>query len=142
MFHYSLRVLQKYAEFNGRARRAEYWYFALAVAVFGFVFSFLFIILGMSAGFHPLKLMASLEMVTIIMQLGLLIPSIAVGVRRLHDSNKSGWWLLLPLYNLYLLTRPGTVGENFYGPDPKASEVPVPLPVPPPPPPGNNTFTG
>ncbi len=48
-----------------------------------------------------------------------LLPGIAVGVRRMHDVNKSGWYLLIPLYNLILACTPGTVGPNEYGADPK-----------------------
>jgi uncharacterized membrane protein YhaH (DUF805 family) len=47
-----------------------------------------------------------------------LLPSIAVGVRRMHDVNKSGWYLLIPFYNLYLAVTAGTVGPNEYGEDP------------------------
>lgn len=128
MFHYFSVVMQQYAVFRGRARRAEYWYFALATFVFGLVFSLAFMLLGLFAGFSLNTVNHGLDMATLIIQLGLLVPSIAVGVRRLHDSNKSGWWLLVPFYNLYLLIRRGTEGENFYGPDPKMPPVPVPTP--------------
>ncbi len=129
MIHYFTVVMQKYAVFSGRARRAEYWYFALATFVFGFVFSLGFILLGLLAGFSMKTVDSGLDIATFFIQLGLLVPSIAVGVRRLHDSNKSGWWLLVPFYNLYLLIRRGTEGDNFYGPDPKAPVVPIPDPV-------------
>ena len=60
----------------------------------------------------------------------ILVPSIAVGVRRIHDSNKSGWWILLPFYNLYLLIRKGTDGENRFGPNPNGStSAPAAAPV-------------
>ncbi|EOR95430.1 protein of unknown function DUF805 [Arcticibacter svalbardensis MN12-7] len=51
-----------------------------------------------------------------------LIPSIAVGVRRMHDVNKSGWFLLIPIYNLILAFTDGTPGENAYGQDPKGRQ--------------------
>lgn len=54
-----------------------------------------------------------------IYSLGVLLPSLAVSVRRLHDVNKSGWFYLVPFYNLYLLCIDGTRGENAYGEDPK-----------------------
>ncbi len=129
MIHYFTVVMQKYAVFSGRARRAEYWYFVLATFVIGFAFGFTFSILGSVAGFSGRTISAGIELATGVIQLGLIIPSIAVGVRRLHDSNKSGWWLLVPVYNLYLLIRRGTEGDNFYGPDPKAPAVPLPDPV-------------
>jgi len=55
-------------------------------------------------------------------QLAILIPSIAVGVRRMHDVNKSGWFILIPIYNLILAVTDGTKGDNKYGHDPKATE--------------------
>lgn len=57
-----------------------------------------------------------------IYSLGVLIPAIAVGVRRMHDVGKSGWFLLIPIYNLVLAVTEGEVGENQYGPDPKNPE--------------------
>lgn len=54
-----------------------------------------------------------------IYSLAVLIPSLAVAVRRMHDSNRSGWFILVPLYNLYLAIIEGTQGANDYGPDPK-----------------------
>jgi uncharacterized membrane protein YhaH (DUF805 family) len=53
--------------------------------------------------------------------LALLVPSIAVGVRRMHDVGKSGWFILIPIYNLILACTEGTQGENEYGADPKAT---------------------
>ncbi|CAB3759096.1 hypothetical protein GQ57_20245 [Burkholderia sp. MSh2] len=55
--------------------------------------------------------------------LALLIPSVAVGVRRMHDTDHSGWWLLCPVVNLVYLFIPGTVGENRFGDDPKAATI-------------------
>ena len=86
------RPLEKYADFSGRAPRAEYWWFFLAVIVAHFVASIVESIVGLDglvAGVYgPL---------TILLWLGTIIPSIAVGVRRLHDTNRSGWWILLPM---------------------------------------------
>jgi uncharacterized membrane protein YhaH (DUF805 family) len=86
------RPLQKYADFSGRAPRPEYWWFFLAVIIAYVIVSIIESILGinrMVAGIYgPL---------TVLLMLGTFIPSIAVGVRRLHDTNRSGWWLLLPL---------------------------------------------
>ena len=61
------------------------------------------------------------ENIANIYQLAILIPSIAVGVRRMHDVNKSGWFLLIPIYNFILAITDGTKGNNTYGPDPKGS---------------------
>jgi len=82
--------LQKYADFSGRAPRAEFWWYILAVVILTVIARIIDNILGISlAGpYGPIYL---------IVALGLLVPNIAVAVRRLHDTNRSGWWLLLPL---------------------------------------------
>ncbi|MFM1887044.1 MAG: hypothetical protein RL026_2201 [Pseudomonadota bacterium] len=109
--------LSKYVEFNGRARRSEYWYFTL----FNFVVS-------MIAGFIDGILGLDIGIVGGLTGLALLLPGIAVSMRRLHDIGKSGWWLLLaliPIVGWIILIvfacQPGTSGGNAYGDDPKAS---------------------
>jgi uncharacterized membrane protein YhaH (DUF805 family) len=104
-----LEVLKKYAVFEGRARRKEYWYFAL----FFFLFAILVLFISVAIRFPLLYT---------IFVLALLIPSLAVGIRRMHDVNKSGWFILIPIYNLILYCTPGTRGPNQYGPDPKNPE--------------------
>lgn len=104
--NYFFAVLTKYATFSGRARRSEYWYFALFSTIISIVLMIVDNILGVA-------------IIGSIYSLGVLLPSIAVGVRRMHDVNKSGWFLLIPLYNLYLLCIDGSRGENAYGEDPK-----------------------
>ncbi len=106
MIKYYLNVLQNYATFNGRARRAEYWYFFLANFLIG-------IVLGILEASSGVKFLGTIYQVAVI------IPSIAVGVRRMHDIGKSGWFLLIPFYNLILLFTAGDEGVNEYGPDPK-----------------------
>ena len=91
----------KYATFEGRARRKEYWYFVL--------FSFIIIFL-LALFFAPLSLIS---------QVALFLPGIAVGVRRMHDVGKSGWYILIPVYNFILLFTNGDDGLNDYGSDPK-----------------------
>lgn len=113
-------VLKKYAVFSGRARRKEYWMFALFNLIFGLVAMVLDNILGIDMegiGYGPLY---------IIYGLGTLIPSIAVGVRRLHDVGKSGWMLLIALipiigaiWLLVLFLTDSKPGPNEYGPNPK-----------------------
>jgi uncharacterized membrane protein YhaH (DUF805 family) len=104
--NYFITVLQKYADFNGRARRSEYWYFAL----FSTILSIVLMFIGVSLDFPLLSTLYSL---------GVLIPSIAVAVRRMHDVDKSGWYCLIPIYNIILAFTEGTKGDNQYGPDPK-----------------------
>jgi uncharacterized membrane protein YhaH (DUF805 family) len=104
--NYYLAVLKNYANFNGRARRSEYWYFAL----FSTIISLILTYAGAAAG---------TSMLGNIYSLAVLIPSIAVGVRRMHDVGKSGWFVLIPIYNLILACTDGTPGDNEYGTDPK-----------------------
>jgi uncharacterized membrane protein YhaH (DUF805 family) len=104
--------LAKYADFNGRALRSEYWWFYLAIIG---VYVLLALLLGGSV-------LGSL--LTGVFALGVLLPSLAAGVRRLHDTGRSGWFLLLGLipfvnfYLLYLLIIRGDEGPNEYGPPP------------------------
>ena len=104
-----IAVLKKYADFEGRARRKEYWYYVLFLTIFACLFAFV------SALINNLILYY-------IFVLASIIPSIAVGVRRIHDVNKSGWFILIPIYNLILYCTPGTEGPNKYGTDPKRPE--------------------
>jgi uncharacterized membrane protein YhaH (DUF805 family) len=112
-----LRVVKdNYANFNGRARRKEYWMFALFNVLFVFVAAIIDYFLG------------TFPMIYCIYLLAIVIPSIAVLVRRLHDIGKSGWWFfigLIPLVGaiwlLVLLCTDGNPGENSYGPSPKAA---------------------
>ena len=106
MVGYYLKVLQNYATFSGRARRSEYWYFALVNVIIA-------VVLGVVGGVIKTTLLSNLY------SLAVLIPGIAVGVRRMHDVGKSGWYLLIPIYNLVLACTPGTQGNNEYGADPK-----------------------
>ncbi len=122
MLDYALMPLRRYADFNGRSRRKEYWSYTLLIIAAVIGLSLIEGVLGMSgmvAGVYgPL---------TTLLLLGTLVPSLAAGVRRLHDQDKSGWWMLLglvPLAGLVLLVfflLEGTRGENRFGPDPKAA---------------------
>jgi uncharacterized membrane protein YhaH (DUF805 family) len=78
-------VLENYANFSGRSRRTEFWWFALANLIIGVVLS----ILGNAAGIF--------NVIYTLYSLAVLVPSIAVGIRRLHDIGKSGWFLLIGL---------------------------------------------
>ena len=102
---YYLKALQNYATFKGRASRSEYWYFVL----FNIIFS---IVLGFVSGIVDLPILYTIYSVV------LLIPSIAVAVRRMHDVGKSGWFILIPIYDLILACTQGVKGENEYGTEP------------------------
>jgi len=84
------RPIQKYADFSGRAPRAEYWWFVLAMVILFVLLTIVESIVGLNkmvfGVYGPL---------TTLLWLGVLVPSLSVGVRRLHDTNRSGWWLLL-----------------------------------------------
>jgi len=133
-------ALGKYAVFQGRALRPEYWWFALFTLGSNFVASTL-------DGFTGLPIFG------LVVGLGLFVPSLAVAVRRLHDVNLSGWWMLVPVLGITLaaiigavllpmaagggavaaavvlavfvgmvvvFARPGTAGPNRFGADPRA----------------------
>ncbi len=106
--------LKKYAEFNGRSRRKEYWMFTLFCLLIAIVAG---IIDGMLTGLDP----SGIGYIGLVFQLGVLVPSIAVAIRRMHDVGKSGWFILVPIYNLVLACTEGQKGNNEYGPDPKGN---------------------
>ena len=81
---WAVRPLKRYVDFSGRAPRAEYWWFYLLTIVVSIVANIVDTILGV-------------PMLSAFVSLGLIIPSIAVTVRRLHDTDRSGWWILLPV---------------------------------------------
>ncbi len=101
--------LKKFSDFEGRARRKEYWMFFLFVFIVSLV-------LGM---IDEVITPGGIGMLGLIFQLAVLIPTIAVAIRRMHDVGKSGWFILIPIYNLILAITEGEKGENQYGPDPK-----------------------
>ena len=116
--------LRKYADFNGRARRAEYWLFALLMILISIPFSIIAEIVEATGEMDPAT--AGLFLVFGLAMVGLLIPSLAVTVRRLHDSNRSGWWALIGLIPLIgglvlfvFAILDGTPGLNRFGADPK-----------------------
>ncbi len=108
-------VLEKYARFDGRARRAEYWYFVLAAALLGIGAGFVDGIVGTRTGF-------GLGLVSTILSVAFLLPNLSVGARRLHDTDRLGWWLLIAavpvvgaIVLIVFLAQDGTPGENRYG---------------------------
>ena len=112
-----MAVLKNYAGFSGRAGRREYWMFFL-------IYILIYIALAVLSGILPSALGTIFSILIAVFGLGLLIPSIAVGVRRLHDTDHSGWWMLISLiplaglYLLYLLIIEGTPGSNRFGDSP------------------------
>ena len=116
LMHWYFEVLQKYTLFTGRARRSEFWYFVLISVLIGLVLGMLDAVIRKVIGFGPLG---------IVYGLAVLVPGIAVSIRRLHDTDRSGWWLLLglvPLVDLVLivfLVEDSMASTNRYGQNPK-----------------------
>ena len=110
--NYYLDVLKKYAVFDGRARRKEYWMYFLFNVIIVIVLGILDQVLGTTSK-------SGQGLLGGIYGLATLIPGIAVGIRRLHDTNHSGWWLLCPCVPIIFMFQDGTPGENEYGPNPK-----------------------
>lgn len=138
-----LMPLKRYAEFSGRSRRKEYWMYALGVIIVGVVLGVIEGATGLTGMVGPYGPLSALFL------LATFIPSLAVGVRRLHDTDRVGWWILLPIVPevlavamtmsgnlpvagilavvalvaaivlLVFLVLDGTKGPNKYGPDPK-----------------------
>ena len=163
--HWMLMPLRRYAEFSGRSRRKEYWMFFLGVILFYIVMALLMVGVvgagsmaaegGAGGVFAAMAGAGIVGIILLIAVLGLFIPSLAVGVRRLHDIDRTGWWMLAP-YGPYILSivlaitgpielagimnllslagfillfvfalLPGTPGPNRYGPDPKGANEEV-----------------
>ncbi|MDE2729256.1 MAG: DUF805 domain-containing protein [Gemmatimonadota bacterium] len=121
--HWYIDVLKKYAVFEGRARRKEYWMFFLFSVVIVTILTVIdeFMGLKFELGGEDLGFLSTLY------YLGIAIPYLAVIVRRLHDTDRSGWWILISLIPLIggiillvFTIIEGTKGENRFGPDPKA----------------------
>ena len=119
-----LKVLNQYSDFKSRARRKEYWMFAL----FNFIISMLIVGVDNALGFsfNYTGNVSGIGVFNLLYNLLILIPSLAVAVRRLHDIGKSGWMLLIGLiplvgviWLLILLLRDSEARENKYGPNPK-----------------------
>lgn len=111
--NYYLDVLKKYVEFTGRARRKEYWMFVLI----SFLISIAISLIGHVVG---------IPLLSYVYALAVLLPSLSVAVRRLHDTSHSGWWFLIVLIPLVgavvlivFLATDSMPGPNQYGPNPK-----------------------
>lgn len=124
-----LQPLRKYADFNGRARRSEYWLFALFMVIVQLLARILTWFVGGDLEHDPFGSPAAAIVVLAYVGfcLYVLIPGLAVGFRRLHDTGRSAWWLLLGLIPilgqlvlLIFLVLDGTPGPNQFGDDPKA----------------------
>ncbi|MFA5230712.1 MAG: DUF805 domain-containing protein [Candidatus Paceibacterota bacterium] len=102
--NYYLKALRRYSEFNGRSSRKEYWVFNIINSVIIYI---IFNVLGLNLS----KALSYLFIYDII----IFIPSIAILIRRMHDVGKSGWYSLIPIYNLISTFKKGDIGDNKYG---------------------------
>jgi len=128
---YMFMPLKRYFDFSGRSRRKEYWMFFLFYLAVYIVAGILDVQLGFAtttstSEFTDTGASASFNMqggiLTTIVALAFLIPNIALAVRRMHDNDKSGWWILVPIYNIIVIWfMEGTRGPNRFGPDPKGA---------------------
>jgi len=119
-----LKVLKQYADFGGRARRSEYWYFTLFNIIFAILAMILDNVLGIAIegiGYGPIYILYGLAM---------FVPGLAVLVRRLHDVGKSGWMYFIALipiigaiWLLVLLFTDSQQGDNKWGANPKEESI-------------------
>jgi uncharacterized membrane protein YhaH (DUF805 family) len=118
-----LKVLRQYVDFEGRARRTEYWMFVLFSVIISIVLNVLDNLLGLA--FIP----GSAGWLSLLYSLAVLLPGLGVSVRRLHDTGRTGWWVLIALVPLagaivliVFAALEGDRGPNAYGPDPKVGD--------------------
>lgn len=122
-------IKNNYANFKGRLRRKDYWSFALLTfCIYLAIYAVVYILTYIFGG-EAVTAASIYSVITGIIGLILLVPSLAISIRRLHDINKSGWFLLLALIPivggiilLIFACIEGTRGPNEYGEDPKANE--------------------
>ena len=120
-----LMPYRRYVDFAGRSQRKEFWMFQLLVVIVYFVATLLITmgapwidpVTGQMSGGSALATLGSA--ILGIFWLGTIIPAIAVAVRRMHDQDRSGWWILVPIANIIFYCLDGTPGTNRFGPDPK-----------------------
>ena len=121
-----LEALKKYAVFGGRSRRKEYWFFVLFNIIVAMVLTAIDFLLG------TFSASANVGLLSGIYSLAVLIPTIAVSIRRLHDIDRTGWWILISLIPvigsivLFIFALlDGTPGSNRFGPNPKEASARV-----------------
>jgi uncharacterized membrane protein YhaH (DUF805 family) len=127
-----ITVLKKYVVFSGRARRSEYWYFTLFSTIVTFILVAIDVAMGTGSadgsagGDAGMAMSVNLGVLSGIYALAVFLPSLGVLVRRLHDTDHSGWWMLITLVPLigafvllYFLVKDSTPGDNKFGSNPK-----------------------
>ena len=124
VMNWYLQAIRKYTVFSGRSRRSEYWYFVL----FNTLIIVALTVVDVATGMYSIK--GEVGLLSGIYSLAVFIPSFAVTVRRLHDTDRSGWWVLLavvPIVGVIVLivffATDGTPGANRFGEKPQQAEV-------------------
>ena len=130
--HMMILPLKRYFDFSGRSRRKEYWMFFLFVMIGLVAMMLLDTALGLGGtatsssefgdGGASVSVNLTGGLLTLLLALLMFVPGLAVAVRRAHDQDRSGWFILIPVYNLIMMFIEGTRGPNRFGPDPKAEE--------------------
>jgi uncharacterized membrane protein YhaH (DUF805 family) len=112
MFEYYISAMKKSFVYKGRARRSEFWYFYLVSIILQIIGSVLDSTFGLAdaQGNGPISAIVSLVHI---------FATISAGARRMHDIDKSGWYQIIPIYNIFLLARNGDAETNRFGTDPK-----------------------
>lgn len=113
MIGYFKRGLQNYANFNGRDTRPQFWWYYLGYII-------------IAVGVNIIATGMQMPLLASLVGLVFLLPNLAAGVRRIHDVGKSGWFILIPIYNIILWATEGEDRDNEYGPNPRRT--------------GNNSF--
>jgi uncharacterized membrane protein YhaH (DUF805 family) len=122
-WQYFVRAFEKQSVFSGRARRSEFWFFALFTGIiqFGIAILMSFVKQNLWDGeSNVFEFLINCAMPSFLFYAVTFMPGMAVAIRRMHDCGKSGWYLLIPVYGWIVLPcTAGTPGLNQYGPDPK-----------------------
>jgi len=118
--HGYLECLKNYANFSGRTSRRDYWMFVLVNTIVLFALTMIEAVARAGvAESNSSSVLAGLY------NLAVLLPSLAAPVRRMHDTDRRGWWLFVPIVSLVFACMDGEHGDNRFGPDPKATSTSV-----------------
>jgi len=127
--HWYFDVMKKYSAFQGRASRQEYLMFAasnlIIALVLGTLLGFVLQLAGMAS-----KSSEAANVFTLVYEVVVFVPSMALAVRRMHDTDHRGWWMLVPIFNFGLIFSRGRQGENRFGPAPRLLDPSSVLPEP------------
>ncbi len=107
--NYYLQAFKQYAVFTGRTARKDYWMFILFNFIISIIFSIILVVSGLADS-------SASELVIDTYKLVILLPSLSISVRRLHDANFSGWWAMLPFVSIFMCMVKGNPQTNKYGP--------------------------